>query len=317
MTYSELFVGIDVAKDELVVCFHPAGEIRRIANSRTGLALLGKQLLQLARGHCLRVGFEASGGYERGLAILLDRLALEAYLLDPARVRSFARAERQLAKTDPLDASLIARCLAAIHPQLTRHVHDPKAVQLAEHVRLRDLTVAQAVQMGNQLESIADKAMRKLVTAQVARLRALAMRIEKAIAALIAASPALAERERLLRSAPGVGPIVAACLIARIPELGRLSSRQAAALVGVAPFDRQSGNYTRPARCYGGRPTVRRALYLAALSIARNGKSHLACIAMRLKAAGKPNKVALVAIMRKLVITLNAMSKHNVPFQPA
>ena len=134
MTHSELFVGIDIAKDELVLYFHPTGDMRRIANSRTGLATLGKQLVRLARDHILRIGFEASGGYERALAILLDRLELEAYLLDPARVRSFGRAERRLAKTDPLDASLIARCLAALHPQLTRHVHDPKAVQLAEHV---------------------------------------------------------------------------------------------------------------------------------------------------------------------------------------
>lgn len=316
MTYSELFVGIDVAKDELVLCFHPAGDIRRVPNSRTGLATLGRQLVRLARDHILRIGFEASGGYERALAVLLDRLELEAYLLDPARVRNFARAERQLAKTDPLDASLIARCLAAIYPQLVRYVHDPRAVQLAEHVRLRDLAIAQAVQMGNQLESIADQAMRRLIAAQVARLRALAMRIEKAIAALIAASPLLAERDRLLRSAPGVGPIVAACLLARMPELGRLSSRQAAALAGVAPFDRQSGNSTRPGRCHGGRPTVRRALYLAALSIARSGKSQLADVGKRLKNAGKPNKVALVAIMRKLVITLNAMIKNGAPFQP-
>ena len=314
MTHSELFVGIDIAKDELVLYFHPTGDMRRIANSRTGLATLGKQLVRLGRDHILRIGFEASGGYERALAILLDRLELEAYLLDPARVRSFGRAERRLAKTDPLDASQIARCLAALHPQLTRHVHDPKAVQLAEHVRLRDLAIAQAVQMGNQLESIADRAVRKLIAAQVARLRALALRIEKAIAVLIAASPDLARRERLLRSAPGVGPIVAACLLARMPELGRLSSRQAAALVGVAPFDRQSGNTTRPARCQGGRPTVRRALYLAALSIARTGKSHLASIGKRLKNAGKPNKLALVAIMRKLIITLNAMIKNDTPF---
>lgn len=317
MTDCEVFVGIDVAKHELVVSFHPGGEIRRFPNARAGLAALGRLLRKLGRDHIVRIGFEASGGYERALAILLDRLELEAYLLDPARVRSFARAERQMAKTDPLDASLIARCLAAIHPQLTRHVHNPKAVQLAEHVRLRDLAIAQAVQMGNQLESITDTALRKLINAQVARLRALALRIEKAIAALIAASPQLAQRDRLLRSAPGVGPIVSACLLARMPELGQLSSRQAAALVGVAPFDRQSGQSTRPARCHGGRPAVRRALYLAALSIARSGKSQLAQIGARLQNAGKPRKVALIAIARKLIVTLNAMIKNETPFQAA
>lgn len=317
MTDCEVFVGIDVAKDELVVSFYPAGEIRRLPNSRAGLALLGRRLLRLGRDFLVRVGFEASGGYERPLAILLDRLELDAYLLDPARVRNFARAERQMAKTDPLDASLIARCLAAIHPQLTPYTHDPKAVQLAEHVRLRDLAIAQAVQMQNQLELIADATVRKLIAGQVARLRALALRIGKAIATLIAASPELARRDRLLRSAPGVGPVVSACLLARMPELGKLSSRQAAALVGVAPFDRQSGQSTRSARCHGGRPAVRRALYLAALSIARLAKSHLAKIGTRLKKAGKPSKVALIAIARKLIVTLNAMIKLDCPFQPA
>lgn len=317
MTQEELFVGIDVAKDELVMCLHPAGETRRFANSKTGLAALGRLLARLAKSARLRVGFEASGGYERALAILLDRLGIEAYLLDPARVRSFARAERQLAKTDPLDAAVIARCLAALHPGLVPYVHDADAVRLAEHVRLRDLAVAQTGQLRNQLESIADPAMRRLIDQQIAKLRIVITRIEKALAALVAASPDLAQRERLLRSVPGVGPIVAACLLARMPELGRISSRQAAALAGVAPFDRQSGNTSKTRRCQGGRPLVRRALYLAALSIARSGKSNLANIAQRLKNAGKPNKLALNALMRKLIVTLNAIAKHNTPYRDA
>lgn len=311
MTQDELFVGIDVAKDELVICLYPAGDIQQVANNKTGLTALGKRLARLARRTKLRVGFEASGGYERALAIQLDRLGVESYLLDPARVRSFARAERQLAKTDPLDAAVIARCLAALHRGLVPYVHDAQAVRLAEHVRLRDLAVAQTGQLRNQLESIADQAMRRLIGSQITKLRLVIMRIEKALADLIAASPTLAERERLLRSAPGVGPIVAACLLARMPELGQLSSRQAAALVGVAPFDRQSGNTSKSRRCHGGRPTVRRALYLAALSIARSRKPGLADIAKRLTSAGKPRKVALIAIMRKLIIALNAMVKNN------
>ncbi len=324
MSYSDLFVGIDVAKDELVIHAHPAGMLWRVPNTKTGIAALGRKLVRLANTACLRtntaclrIGFEASGGYERKLAILLDRLGLTAYLLDPARVRCFARAERQLAKTDPLDAAVIARCLAALHPELTPYVHDPEAVRLVEHVRMRDLAVAQAVQFGNQLESIADPAMRRLVVAQVARLKALVLRIEKAIASVIAASPDLAAREALLRTAPGVGPIVAACLLARMPELGRLSSRQVAALAGLAPFDRQSGKTSRPGRCSGGRPSIRRCLYLAALSIARSGKGQLAATTNCLREAGKPFKLAIVAIMRKLLITLNAMVKNNTEYRSA
>jgi transposase len=317
MSQPDLFVGIDVAKDELVIHLHPAGTAWRVANSKAGLAALARKLVRIAGTGCLRIGFEASGGYERQLAILLDRLGLAAYLLDPARVRSFARAERQLAKTDPLDAAVIARCLAALHGELVPHVHDREAVRLAEHVRLRDLAVAQAVQLGNQLESIADPAMRRLIAAQVARLKALALRIEKAIATVVAASPRLAAREALLRTAPGVGPLVAACLLARMPELGRLSSRQIAALAGVAPFDRQSGKTNRQRRCTGGRPSVRRSLYLAALSIVRSGKGPLAAAASRLRDAGKPFKLAIVATMRKLLVTLNAMVKTDTGYRHA
>lgn len=197
------------------------------------------------------------------------------------------------------------------------HVHDPEAVRLAEHVRLRELAVAQAVQLGNQLESIADTAMRRLIVAQVARLKPLALRIQKAIDAVIAASPDAAARDALLRTALGVGPIVAACLLARMPKLGRLSSRQVVALAGLAPFDRQTGKTSRPGRCSSGRPTVRRSLYLAALTIARLGKGHLAATTNRLREAGKPFKPAIVATTRKLLITLNAMLKNNTQYRTA
>lgn len=317
MSQSDAVVGIDVAKAELVIHVHPAGLCWRVPNTKAGLTALGQRLKRLATKHQLKVGFEASGGYERGLAILLNHLDLTAHLLDPARVRSFARAERQLAKTDPLDAAVIARCLVALHAELTPHVHDPVAVRLAEHVRLRDLAVAQSVQLRNQLETIADPAMRRLVQAQVTRLKATIVRIEQALARLIAASPDLAARERLLRSAPGIGPIVAACLIARMPELGRLNSRQVAALAGLAPFDRQSGTTAKPGRCQGGRPDVRRVLYLAALALVRSNKTPLAQTYRRLRDAGKPHKLALVATMRKLLVALNAMAKNNTPYATA
>ena len=317
MSQPDLFVGIDVSKDELVIHVHPGGTLWRVANTKPALVALGRKLTRLADSACLRIGFEASGGYERKLAVLLDRLGLTAYLLDPARVRSFARAERQLAKTDPLDAAVIARCLAALHGELTPYAHDPQAVRLAEHLRLRDLAVVQAGQLRNQLESIADPAMRRLIDTQIARIKIIVLRIEKAITAAIAASPDLAAREKLLRSAPGVGPIVAACLLARMPELGRLSSRQIAALAGIAPFDRQSGKTSRPGQCSGGRPSVRRCLYLAALAVTRAAKGPFAQTAVKLRAAGKPHKVVLVAVMRKLLVTLNAMVKTNSVFQSA
>jgi len=317
MSQPDLFVGIDVAKAELVVHLHPAGTGWRVANDKAGVALLVHRLEKLAVRHSLAIGFEASGGYERRLALALHHAKILAYLLDPARVRSFARAERQLAKTDPLDAAVIARCLKAIQAELVPYTHDAAASQLAEHVRLRDLAVAEAIRFGNQLETTDDPALRRLLAAQVRRLKALVLQIEKAMAGLVAASKDLARRERLLRSAPGVGPIVAACLIARMPELGRLSSRQVAALAGIAPFDRQSGTSAKPGRCAGGRPDIRRCLYLAALTITRSGNGHLAETWQRLRKAGKPHKLALVAVMRKLLVTLNAMLKSDTPFKAA
>ncbi len=173
---------------------------------------------------------------------------MTCFLLDPARVRTFARAERRLAKTDPLSGAVIARCLAALQAELTPHVHDPQGIRLTEHVRLRDLAAAQAVQFGRQLESIADPIMRRLIVAQVARLKAVGLRIEKAIAAVVAASPDLAARDALFRSAPGVDPVVAACPLARMPAPGRIASRQVTALANLATLDRQSGKTSRPGR---------------------------------------------------------------------
>lgn len=315
MTQSEAFVGIDVAKHELVVHIHPQGTAYSFANTPDGRADLIRCLRRIGRRCTLRIGFEASGGYERKLAILLEKKGFEAYLLDAGRVHAFGRAEGKMAKTDPLDAALIARALAALHGDLEPWRHDPLAERMGERVRLREALVAQMVQWAGHLESLADPAMRRLISGQIARIKALILRFEQAIAGLLAEAPELAQREKLLRSAPGVGPIVAATLLAHMPELGSLSSRQVAALAGLAPFDRQSGAIRKPGHCRGGRPAVRRVLYLAALSIIRSGKSPLANLAMKLKDNGKPPKVAIIATARKLLVALNAMSKNNESFK--
>lgn len=315
MTQMEAFVGIDVAKHELVIYLHPQDICWRVDNTPMGRGKLVRRLRRLAAAHVLRVGFEATGGYERKLAILLESKGLAGYLLDPSRVHSFGRAEGKLAKTDPLDAALIARTLAALHSDLLPWKRDPLAERLTERVRIRELALSQVGQLGNQLESLGDPAMRKIITGQVARLKALILRLETIIASLIASCPDLARREKLLRSAPGVGPIVAATLLAHMPELGTMSPRQVASLAGLAPFDRQSGTSRKPGRCQGGRPAIRRALYMAALSILRS-KFSLANLAKRLTEKGKPAKVAIIATARKLLVVLNAMLKQNTAFQP-
>ena len=290
MTQDEAFVGIDVAKHELVAHLHPRGTSWRFANTADGRAALVRAMRPISRRCSLRIGFEASGGYERRLAILLEKKGFAAYLLDAGRVHNFGRAEGQIAKTDPLDAALIARALAALHRDLAPWRHDPMAERLTERVRMREAVLAQVIQFTGHLETLADPAMRRLVTGQIVRLRALIQRLDAAIASLIATCPTLARREKLLRSAPGVGPIVAATLLAHMGELGSLNSREAAALAGLAPFDRQSGTARKPARCHGGRPAARRVLYLAAMTILRSGKSPLANLGKRLKDNDNPQK---------------------------
>ena len=314
MTQDELFVGIDVDKHYLVTHVHPRGLATRFENSRPGRIELARWLRKLSRGCVLRVGFEASGGYERPLAILLEDKGFTAYLLDARQVHAFGKFEGKRAKTDPLDAALIARALASGHHELTPWRHNPVAERMAERVRVREALVAQIVTWKGHLESLADPAVRRVARHEIARLEALVMRIEQTIADLIAANPELAQRVKLLRSAPGVGPVTAATLIAHMPELGTLTSRQAGALAGLAPLDRQSGATRKPSRCHGGRPQIRRVLYMAAMAVIRSGKSTLANLAKRLKANGRPAKIAIIATARKLLVTLNAMLKNDTAF---
>ena len=317
MAQDDAFVGIDVAKHELVVHLYPDGDGWRVANSSKGLRDLAVRLARVAHNRVLRIGFEASGGYERNLAILLESKGFEAYLLDPARVRSFAKAEGKRAKTDPLDAAVIARALATLHTGLKPWRHDPAAQRLAERIRLRDQFMAQMIQSQNLLETTTDAVAQRMTRAHVANLKAKIQRLDKIIADLIAENPVLCQRAKLLRSAPGVGPVVAATMLAHMPELGSITGKQAAALAGIAPFDRQSGTSNKPGRCQGGRPAVRRALYLAALSILRTKKSYLAALGLRLKTQGRPFKVAVIATARKLLVALNAMLKDSQPFLSA
>jgi transposase len=307
MTQFTLFVGIDISKDSLEVHIHPTGEHWRVENAKAGLKDLMGKLLRRAKAGGLAVGFEATGGYGRHLAAALFKAGLPAFQLDAGQAGDYGRAERHRIKTDRADAAMIARALMALHERLTPHVPNPQAARLAEHLRLRDATVAQIVLLKSHLECVDDAVVRRVITGQIRQFERTILLLEKLIRDLIRADEAMQARYTRLMSAPGVGPIVAATLLARLAELGSLSSRKIAALVGVAPFDRQSGASQRPKRCQGGRPLVRRALYLAALSIARMKKGALKTTYERLMAAGKPFKLAIVAVMRKLLIALNIM----------
>lgn len=305
MAQHDQFVGIDVSKARLDVCLWPQNEVCAFANDRDGLRALIRWLRRV-RPHA--VGFEASGGYERALLTALCEADLPARRVNPMRVRQFARAAGILAKNDRIDAAAIAHFCAAL-PQ-REVVHDPARAMLGELVTARRQLCEERTRCANQAEQTASALLRRIAAQRIKRLSAEIALVEAEIARLIADHPELAERNAIMRSVPGVGPTTAATLLAFMPELGAMSARQAASLVGVAPFDCESGAFRGKRRIAGGRKPPRDALYMAALVASRRNTT-MAAAYHNLKNAGKPAKVALVAIMRKLITALNAMIRNK------
>lgn len=305
MTQDDGFVGIDVSKVGLDACLWPEGEVRSFANDPQGLRdLVG----WLRRCKPQAVGFEASGGYERALLAALCKADLPARRVNPVRLRQFARAAGVLAKNDRIDAAIIARFCAALPQREVRH--DPALEALAELVTARRQLVEERTRCSNQASQTSITMLKRIAAQRIKRLAAEIALVEAEIARRIAANPELAQRQAIIGSVPGVGATTAATLIAFMPELGSMNARQAAALIGVAPFDCESGTYKGKRRILGGRKPPRDALYMAALVASRKNKP-LAAVYQRMCNAGKPPKLALVAIMRKLITTLNAMIRNN------
>lgn len=260
------------------------------------------------------VGLEASGGYEREpIKALLDA-GLPVRRLNPLRVRQFAQALGLMAKNDRIDAEAIARFVATV-PQRDL-ARDPAREALAELVTTRRQLCDELTRCTNQAAHACQPVVRRLAARRVARLKADILLLDKAIAEAVAADERIARRTALLRSVPGIGPVTAATLEAFLGELGSIENRQAAALVGVAPFDRDSGAFRGQRRILGGRKPVRDALYMAAL-VGGTCNPILAAFKQRLAAAGKPPKLILVALIRKLVTVLNAILRDDRPWTHA
>ncbi|WP_420847828.1 IS110 family transposase [Novosphingobium kaempferiae] len=311
MTQHDGFVGIDVSKAQLDACLWPDGEARAFANDTQGLRDLLRWL------HRLRpqsVGFEASGGYERALLAALCAARLPARRVNPARLRQFARAAGVLAKNDRIDAAMIARFCAALPQREARH--DPLLATLAGLVTARRQLCEERTRCTHQAEQADHPLVKRLARQRIKRLAAEILLLETEIARILAGRRDLADKHERLRSAPGVGPVTAATLIAFMPELGSMTGRQAAALVGVAPFDCESGTFKGKRRIIGGRKPLRDALYMAAL-VASRANPVIAAFYQRMKSAGKPPKVAIVAAMRKLLVALNAMLRDHTNWKNA
>lgn len=302
---TEVIVGIDVAKLWLDVALLPAGAPFRVANDDAGW----RDLIDRLKPHRITaVGLEPSGGYERGAAAALRKAGLPVRNVNPHKLRHYAGALGRFAKNDRIDAALIARFTSELPTRPVRD--DPLAERLADLVAARRQLSDDKVALANQIEHLRDPALRRLFARRLRQLDADILLLAKRIADLVAADAALAAKDRILQSMNGVGPTLSHTVLALLPELGQASRREIAALVGLAPYDDDTGRHRGRRQIWGGRADVRRVLYMAALTASRSNPV-LAALYKRLVAAGKAKKLAIIAVARKMLDILTAMLRNG------
>jgi transposase len=307
-----IYVGIDVSKDRLGVHVLPGGESFSVARDGKGLNELLERLRSVAPS---LIAVEATGGYETIVAAAIASAHLPLAVINPAQIRHFARAVGKRAKTDPIDAAVIARFAEAVKPE-PRELPDQAGRMLAELVSRR-LQLIEMLVAERQREKRATAArVRKSLARHIAALEKELPVIDTDIDTLVRSSPVWREQEDLLVTFPGIANTIARTLLADLPELGRLTRHQIASLGGVAPFTRQSGQWKGKSMIAGGRPITRSALFLAALSASRCNPV-LRDFYQRLLAAGKPKMVAMIAVARKILTILNAMLRDKKQWQNA
>lgn len=300
--------GVDVSKKTLDVAVHGRAETLHVSNEAAGFAVMIDWLGVRGVG---RVGLEATGGYERGVRSALEEAGFAVVVHQPIEVRLFARLKRLKAKNDRLDAHLIAAATAQV--DAVKAAQDPRLNELAERLTAYEQITDQAAELKTFLESIRLKDVAAAIRAQIRSLERLKAKLAAEVLGRIKAEHDLLDRFQLLISLPGVGPITAATLVVRMPELGAMNRGQAAALAGVAPFDRDSGQLKGRRVIAGGRARPRRMLYLAAMAAKRRDPGFKA-FAARLAANGKRPKVVTVAVMRKLIEAANTVLARGQPW---
>jgi transposase len=302
------WVGIDVAKGHLDVAIE-GGRHWRVPNEERGITALVRQL-QEVRPHL--VVLEATGGYERGVTAAIAEGGIPVAVVNPRQVRDFAKATGVLAKTDVLDARVLARFAATVQPA-PRGLADAQAEELRDLLTRRRQVVGMLTAEKNRLKQ-ATRLVRERIKEHITFLEAELDQSTRDLDGLLQGSPLWRAQEDLLQSVPGIGPVASVTLVAALPELGRLSRKEIAKLVGIAPLNRDSGRRQGHRMVWGGRAEVRAVLYMATLVATRHNPI-IRTMYQRLLAAGKPKKVALVACMRKLLVILNAIVKHQVPWR--
>lgn len=306
MEQKSIYVGIDVAKAQVDVAVRPTDQRWEVSNDATGISQLSSRLKALEPGLVL---LETSGGLELPLVAALAAAALPVVVVNPRQVRDFARATGKLAKTDSLDAAALAHFAEAVRPPV-RPLRDAETQALNSLVARRQQVMSMLVSEKNRLSSAASIAVRPRIEVHIAWLERELDDLDVELRRTLSQSPVWREKDYLLRSVPGVGEQLSFTLLAYLPELGTLDRRQIAALVGVAPFNRDSGRMRGRRSVWGGRARVRAALYMGAL-VASRFNPVIRDFYQRLLAAGKPKKLALTACMRKLLVILNSMLKHR------
>jgi transposase len=304
-----IFAGIDVAKASLDLAVRPAGTHERLPNDEAGIALVVARLQPL---HPALVVLEATGGLEVPLVAALAAAGLAVAVVNPRQVRDFAKAVGQLAKTDVLDAHLLARFAEVVRPE-PRPLPDADARALSALLARRQQVLTMLVAEQQRLPTTIP-ALRPRVEAHIAWLRQERDDLDGELRRQIRQSPVWREDDDLLQSVPGIGPVVATTLIAELPELGRLNRKQIAALVGVAPLNCESGILRGRRIVWGGRARIRAVLWMGTL-VAVQRNPVIRAFYARLVAAGKPKKVALTASMHKLLLILNALLRQRLPWQ--
>ena len=306
----EIYVGIDVSKDRLDVAVRPGGEAFVVERNAAGLDRLIARMQELTPSI---VALEATGGFETVAAAALAGAELPVVIVNPAQIRAFAKALGQHAKTDPVDAAVIAHFAEATKPEI-RPLPDQATRLLNDLITRRRQIIEMIVAERQREKRVAVPRLRKSIVRLVTALEKELASLDDDIDDAVRGSPAWREKQDLLASVPGIGPTIARTLIAGLPELGQFGRKQIAALVGLAPFTRQSGKWRGRSFITGGRTAIRSALFMGAM-VAKRHNPVLKAFFDRLVAAGKPKMVALIAVARKLLTILNAIIRYNRPWQ--